>query len=359
MTSQPQGVDVPRRPTCVSLFTGAGGFDVGLRAAGFDVVFATDAEPLCEATYRHPDNFGPSAVFHVGNVSGVTRALIERATGSTLDDLDLLVGGPPCPPYSKSRFHLKDKPRDTDDPMGDETLTGYLRLLEELDPKAFIFENVAGFTFKTHPNGFQRLTETARRLGYDISYSVLNAADYGVPQIRQRFIMVGLKGRRFEFPSPTHADPADRSNGFVEDELPLWRTAGEAFQGLDEVGSPAGGKYHDLLVQVPPGDNYLFHTAERGHPNPSFKWRSRYWSFLLKLSPDKPSWTIQAQRSGNTGPFHWDSRDLSIAEIKRLQTFPDGWFLAGNAGQRWRQVGNAVPPLLAEHLGKAVLKALS
>jgi DNA (cytosine-5)-methyltransferase 1 len=352
-------------PKCVSLFTGAGGFDIGLAAAGFNVVFSTDIEPLCKLTYQAPDNFGPDAAFHVGNISDVSRELIETTSDETLDDLDLLVGGPPCPPYSKSRFYRKDKPRGINDPVGDETLRGYLRLLEELRPRAFLFENVAGFAYKVHPEGFELLRETAQRLGYSVSFEVLNAADYGVPQIRQRFIMVGVKGRKFEFPSPTHMDPEKWDGSLFGARLPSWRTAGEALRELDteanadDDGHFAGGQFNSLLKQIPPGDNYLYFTEKRGHPNPVFKWRSRYWSFLLKLSPDKPSWTIQARRSNNMGPFHWRSRILRIEEVKRLQTFPDGWFLAGTVEQQWRQVGNAVPPRLAEYLGRAILTHLS
>jgi DNA (cytosine-5)-methyltransferase 1 len=129
-------------------------------------------------------------------------------------------------------------------------------------------------------------------------------------------------------------------------------------ENADDTGHFAGGKYHDLLVQIPPGENYLYFTKERGHPSPLFVWRSRYWSYLLKLSPDLPSWTIQARRSNNIGPFHWRSRILRIAEVKRLQTFPDAWHLAGTLEQQWRQVGNAVPPLLAYHLGRSINEQL-
>ena len=95
----------------------------------------------------------------------------------------------------------------------------------------------------------------------------------------------------------------------------LWVTAGDVLNDLDfdleeDIKMEAGSKHKDLLKKVPPGDNYLFFTKERNHPNPIFKWRSRYWSFLLKLSKDRPSWTIQASHSNNMGPFHWKNRFL-------------------------------------------------
>jgi DNA (cytosine-5)-methyltransferase 1 len=190
-----------------------------------------------------------------------------------------------------------------------------------------------------------------------VSTDVLNAADFGVPQIRERCFVVGSLDSKVTLPTPTHArDP-------IAGRLP-WVTAGQVLADLDteenacDEGHFAGGQHHGLLRQVPPGDNYLYFTEKRGHPNPQFKWRGRYWSFLLKLSPDMPSWTIQARRSNNMGPFHWRSRILRISEIKRLQTFPDAFDLAGTIEQQWRQIGNAVPPMLAAAVGRSVAEAI-
>jgi DNA (cytosine-5)-methyltransferase 1 len=185
----------------------------------------------------------------------------------------------------------------------------------------------------------------------------VNAADYGVPQIRERCILVGIRDGEFQFPKPTHSKHGE--NG-----LPQWVAVGNVIGDLDtkenagDQGHFAGGKHHDLLRLVPPGDNYLFFTKERGHSNPKFIWRSRYWSFLLKLSPDLPSWTIQARRSNNMGPLHWRNRILRIGEIKRIQTFPDEFELSGTLEQQWRQLGNAVPPLLAAKIGSELANAL-
>ena len=143
-----------------------------------------------------------------------------------------------------------------------------------------------------------------------------------------------------------------------------WVTAGDVLGDLDtednasDEGHFAGGAHHELLCGVPPGDNYLFYTEERGHPAPTFKWRSRYWSFLLNLSPEMPSWTIQARRSNNMGPFHWRNRILRIEEIKRIQTFTDDFKMAGNIEKQWRQIGNAVPPLLSEQFANVIFRHL-
>ncbi|TDP99357.1 MULTISPECIES: DNA cytosine methyltransferase [unclassified Leifsonia] len=335
----------------LSLFSGCGGLDLGIREAGFSIVAGVDTDPF--SARSHARNF-PTSGFFEGSISDFTQqAAVDLVGKEALEDVDLLVGGPPCPPFSKSRFYRTDKPRAMSDPVGEVTINGYIDTLKWLRPRAFLLENVAGMNFKVHRETLDFILDSARALGYTTSTRVLNAADYGVPQIRQRFFIVGTLAGKFEWPEPTNRDPADRSSP----DLPPWRTAGEVISDLDteenanDAGHVAGGKHRELLKQIPPGDNYLFLTAKRGHPDPQFEWRKRYWSFLLKLSPDLPSWTIQARRSNNMGPLHWRNRILRIEEVKRLQTFPDDWYLEGNVDQQWRQVGNAVPPMLANALG--------
>ena len=138
-----------------------------------------------------------------------------------------------------------------------------------------------------------------------------------------------------------------------------WVTCKDAIGKLDyplkeDEVNQAGSKDKKLLKLVPPGDNYLFFTKKRGYKKPLFKWRSRYWSFLLKLSPSKPSWTIQASFSNNMGPFHWRNRFLRINEIKRIQTFNDKFKISGDFRSKWRQIGNAVPPLFTEIIAKKI-----
>lgn len=345
----------------VSLFSGCGGLDLGLVRAGFDVVFASDIDPHCAASYEL--NF-PGTPFYEGRAGELTRALLAKVSkGEALDHVDLLAGGPPCPPFSKSRFYRTEKPRALEDAVGEETINAYLTVLAAVRPSAFILENVAGLAYKVHESALDLIIGTAEDLGYAISSKVINAADYGVPQMRERFFVVGMLDSTFEFPEPTHAK---EPGGSPENAARLpWATAGEAINDLDteenadDTGHFAGGKYHHLLKEIPPGDNYLFLTAKRGHPNPQFEWRKRYWSFLLKLSPKLPSWTIQARRSNNMGPLHWRNRILRIEEVMRLQTFPDDWRLTGTIERQWRQIGNAVPPLLAETLGQALRLQLS
>jgi DNA (cytosine-5)-methyltransferase 1 len=115
------------------------------------------------------------------------------------------------------------------------------------------------------------------------------------------------------------------------------------------------GTYAGELSEIPPGDNYLYFTEKRGHRHPRFRWRSRYWSFLLKLHPDRPSPTIQGQPGPWVGPFHWEGRRLRVAEVKRLMTFPDDFVICGNRRSQQLQLGNAVPPLM----GQALLNQLA
>jgi DNA (cytosine-5)-methyltransferase 1 len=343
----------------VSLFSGCGGLDLGLERAGFEIALANDNSARCAES--HALN-RPATHFYLGSVADLTTRRLKKLLKTDYGDIDLLAGGPPCPPYSKSRFYRKDKPRALEDPVGEVTMNGYLSVLKSLRPRAFMMENVPGLAYKVHRDALDHIVGYAEKLGYTCEGKVINAADYGVPQIRERFFLVGMRGARFAFPEATHAkDPGVQP---LFSRTRPWVPVGTVLRDLDteknasDEGHFAGGAFHEQLRQVPPGDNYLFFTEERGHPRPLWKWRSRYWSFLLKLSPEMPSWTIQARRSNNMGPFHWRNRILRIEEIKRIQTFPDDWKLAGTVEEQWRQIGNAVPPLLGEQLGRALLQQL-
>lgn len=342
--------------TCISLFAGCGGLDLGLQQAGFKVLAATDLDPI--VAISHEKNF-PGTPFVCKRIGTLSASELRAAAGLAGNQrVDLLAGGPPCPPFSKSRFYRKDKPRSLQDPVAIETIGGYLRLLKDLRPRAFILENVKGLAYGIHKDALDAISRKAERLGYKLSIAVLNAADYGVPQLRERCIVIGSLEGEVDFPLPTHSKGKDSG-------LMPWLGCDRVLRDLDtkanasDEGHFAGGQHHGLLRKIPPGDNYLFFTKKRGHRKPKFEWRSRYWSFLLKLSPNLPSWTIQARRSNNMGPFHWRNRILRIEEIKRLQTFPDSFYLAGTVEQQWRQVGNAVPPLLAQKLGRVIFEHLA
>jgi DNA (cytosine-5)-methyltransferase 1 len=338
----------------LSVFSGGGGIDLVFHQAGYQICFSTDNwKSACDTLERNKNGLAVKC----GDIRDIDYTKELAKIGLNSDDIDVLVGGPPCPAYSKSRFYRLEKRRALEDENA-YTLYEFFRALSVVRPKLFFFENVFGFVYKPHKEAFDLLQEQSCAMGYNISHRVINAANYGVPQIRERFICIGTRndvGEKFVFPEETHTAPEKQDGSNKK----AWVTCGDVMNDLDvdlpeDADMLAGSKHHELLKLIPPGENYLYFTAERGYPTPLFKWRSRYWSFLLKLSPDKPSWTIQASFSNNMGPFHWKNRFLRISEIKRIQTFPDEYEFCGVFRDQWRQIGNAVPPLLVTKLANAI-----
>lgn len=350
-----------RRPLkAFSLFAGAGGLDLGVEQAGYTVIYAVENDPVAVDTL----NLNRAAFFNdlpetqVLDITRLDPAALLQEIRLSKGRVDLLVGGPPCVAFSKSGFHLEYK-RQGRDPRA-SLLDDYLRFLEALTPTAFLMENVFGLAYKNQSAAFfNRLATGIRKLGYSLSYEILNAADYGVPQNRQRLFVIGARdGRPLSFPRPTHWGEHERRAKPADAHMRLPHvTAGQALRGLrtkQEPGEEVAGRYGHLLPGIPPGENYLHYTAERGHPKPLFKWRSRYWTFLLKLDPDRPASTIQGQPGPYVGPFHWDNRRLRVAELKRIQGFPDDYELAGSRRSIQLQVGNSVPPPLGAVVAQAI-----
>lgn len=326
-------------PDTLSLFAGLGGLDLGAKVAGLRVGLSLDNDK--DALLK------------------LSRALGHPVLATNIEDLDpdvaieaagvgatgcMLIGGPPCTPFSHAGFWIKSK-RDGEDPQWGR-IADYGMYVAASKPRAFVLENVPGLLFKNHQPVLGAFLRRMKRLGYSTAFRVLDAADFGVPQHRRRLFVVGIRGRHaFEFPRGT--------------TLTRPRTAAWAFKGLARnVNAPESdemlrGKYADLLPAVPPGDNYLHFTSRRGHAHPLFGWRTRYWSFLYKLDPKRPSITIPATRITNNGPFHWRNRHLRIRELARIQGFPDN-FPAGQGPLARRHIGNAVPPLLAAEVLWAV-----
>lgn len=357
----------------ISLFAGAGGLDLGCEEAGFSTVAAIESDPVARLTMqRNSHSFFPelSGDAFFGDVTTVSGAELLHVAGVSRGDLDLLHGGPPCTPFSKSGYWLEYK-RSGSDPKA-TLLDEFIRLLAEVSPKAFLMENVYGLAYRNqNQEVFQRFRAGAGAAGYATDYQILLAADHGVPQLRQRLFCVGVRRDllphqeplALRWPEPTHAGPHETRKGWNE-TLPSHVTAGEALKSLASDANPPEpqevieGTYAEALRGVPPGENYLYWTAERNHPQPRFRWRSRYWSFLLKLHPNKPSPTIQGQPGPWVGPFHWDNRRLRIAEVKRLMAFPDGFQVCGTRRECQLQLGNAVPPPLARAVAASLAREL-
>lgn len=345
------------RGVAVSLFSGAGGLDLGAEAAGYEVRAAVELDPDAVASMEKNFSHLHSSVIQRDILDVTTREILCAAGLTGRQRPELLIGGPPCTPFSKSGFWLewKRQGRDPDASL----LQAYTRVLAETRPRRFVLENVYALTYDNAASrpAYRRLLDEIDAAGYHCRAKVLNAADHGVPQSRPRLFVIGVpKGKPLpEHPEPTHGGAWEhrRSGNAHTPHV----TTGEALAGLVSDPEPEEilrGQYADLLPGIPPGDNYLFYTARRGHPEPRFEWRRRYWSFLLKLDPTRPSPTIQAQPGPNVGPFHWDNRRLRVAEIKRLFTFPDDFDLVGKRSSIQAQLGNSVPPLLARRVIEAL-----
>ena len=346
------------KPRLISLFSGAGGLDYGFEAAGYETAVAVEMDSACCETLR------ANRKWHV-----IERDIFEVPTGEILElaglkrgEPDLLIGGPPCQPFSKSGYWARGDARRLDDPRAN-TLSAYLRVLEEARPRAFLLENVDGLAFRGKDEGLQLLLDAFKGINrrtksnYRPTLQLLNAADYGVPQQRKRLILVGSRdGTQLEFPAPTHGDEQLGLFGALSARRTAWDAIGDLTPDPEE-NTKLSGRWAELLPSIPEGCNYLWHTSRSGG-EPLFGWRRHYWSFLLKLAKNQPSWTIQAQPGPASGPFHWDNRRLSMRELCRLQTFPDNVEIRGNRFAIQKQVGNAVPSLLAEVLGRAIRSQL-
>lgn len=348
-----------RALSSISLFTGAGGLDFGLEAAGFQTRVALEIDPIACHVLKLNRRWEviPKDICDVSS-----KAILKKAE-LKIRQADLLVGGPPCQPFSKAGYWARGDAGRLKDPRAN-TLKEYLRVLEDTQPHAFLLENVPGLAFSGKSEGLQFLEEgieainQRRRTRYKVYSQVLNAIDYGVPQLRQRVFLIGSRdGLPFEFPKPLFFGPASpRGKGSKR-----YRTAWDA---LADLPSPppneslaVKGKWGDLLPSIPEGQNYLWHTS-RGKGDEIFGWRTRYWSFLLKLAKNRPAWTIPAQPGPAIGPFHWHNRRLTAAELCRLQTFPDGLRFSCSRNEVQRLLGNAVPSLITEILGWEIRRQL-
>lgn len=345
------------RLTAISLFSGVGGLDLGFEAAGFETAVALDLDPVACRVLRQ-NRAWPVLE---GDLGGIPTSALLDAARLAPGRADVLIGGPPCQPFSKSGYWASGDAARLDDPRAD-TLMHYLRVLRDTQPRAFLLENVPGLAYRGKSEGIEALERgiaainEATGVRYSLTWRVLNAADYGVPQLRERLFAVGARdGASFQFPAPTHAENPTLLG------LEPYRTAWDALADLpSDPNDPElrmTGKWADLLRSIPEGQNYLWHT-DRGGGVPLFGWRRRYWSFLLKLAKDRPSWTIQAQPGPATGPFHWRNRKLSARELGRLQTFPDGLVYDCSRADAQRLIGNAVPSALAEMLALEIRSQL-
>lgn len=344
----------------ISLFSGAGGLDLGVEDAGGDIRVFLEPDRDSVRTLQLNRRFFRSVRTVIDRpIENVPTEEILASAGLRVGEAALLVAGPPCQPFSKSGYWLRDRRKGLSDPRA-SLLFEFLRVLREARPAGFVLENVASLIHPSHRSLFEWLVEGANSAGYAISWQLVHAVDFGVPQTRSRIFILGLRGKDApSFPRQTHWW-RPHGNGHVPGLRPP-ETAGRWIVPLHntdlfEPEEVIHGKWERYLRDIPPGWNYKYHTSWAGHPRPAFVAETRYWSFLLKLSPYRPSWTIQASAGPWTGPIHWKNRRLRVPELAALQTFPASYkFVGGRRSQRY-QIGNAVPCLLASKIAAAVLE---
>jgi DNA (cytosine-5)-methyltransferase 1 len=355
-----------RKPSVISLFTGAGGLDLGFHTAGLTTAVAVEMDRRCCETLNANKSRGFSWEVIEAPIEEVSSKSLLSAANLAVGEADVLIGGPPCQPFSKSGYWSKGDSGRLTDPRAN-TLAEFIRVLRDTKPRTFLLENVTGLAYTGKEEGLRFLLDEIGRINstrgtnYKVTAKVLNAALYGVPQTRERIILVGSRdGREFKFPNPRFYDPETRQDPLLGDQEPF-RTAWDALGDLDDSDdveeTRVRGQWADLLPSIPEGLNYLHHT-DRGKGLPLFGWRRRYWSFLLKLAKRRPAWTLTAQPGPAIGPFHWKNRRLARAELLRLQTFPDGYHVVGTLAEVHKQIGNAVPSALAEILALEIRRQL-
>ena len=339
----------------ISLFSGAGGLDIGSELAGAEVMVATDFDSDCIKTLK------ANSKWHKGNI--LEGDLHEISSSNLWDSCDgykgkfIVIGGAPCQPFSKNGYWVGNKTRmGINDPRA-KLVNEYLRVIVDLEPDGFLFENVESLLHPTNKIIVDGFVDIIKKAGYEYRIIKGCALDYGVPQNRKRLFIIGTKGKfSEELPPKLYGSAAEIKKNPV---LKPYSTVGPVISKFNipkyfEPEEIVTGKYADDLKAVPPGMNYKALTAWAGYPDPKFIADKKFWNFLLKLSPDRYSWTITAQPGPWIGPFHWESRRLRVCETAAIQTFPDGYIFEGTRTSKQKQIGNAVPSLM----GKAMVEFL-
>ena len=341
----------------LDLFCGAGGLSCGFERAGFNIVLGIDNDKKALETFEANHNGAKSIC---GDITEIGYADIKNVIGDKT--IDVIIGGPPCQGFSLSG------PRNFNDPRNKLYLS-YIRLVEEIKPRAFVIENVPGlvglFNGEVKDNIIKRFTE----LGYTVKYQILCAANYGVPQNRKRVVFVGMKNGESEFFYPNALDYVVTCEMALSDLPPLTEELGEeeqeyvfapqnAYQRImreksqkvhNHVAATHSEKVQHIISLVPDGGNYRDLPEEyRSSRNFHVAW--------TRFASKKPAPTID---TGHRHHFHYKyNRVPTVRECARIQSFPDDFVFIGNKTQQFRQVGNAVPPLMAECIAHQLEKAL-
>lgn len=353
--------------TAISLFSGAGGLDIGLEQAGFRTISAVDNEPDCVRTLLE----NQAAEIRFGNGSCYLEgAKVIQAGIETLEPADfkppsadrdwvpdLMAGGPPCQPFSSSGKMLS-----VSDPRG-RLFEDFVRMAEGLQPKLILFENVRGLVTARGPKGepgevLDMVRAAFESIGYATTFALLNAADYGSPQRRVRCFMMATRSTCLpDFPEPTHSEFPDTG---LFGGLPRWMSLGEHLATLpaateDEIVRPTT-RLAAQLVGVDAGSG-LKSAGAREATRPGGHWGYRQGTFIADLN--QPARTVTASASQDwIRQSDGSLRRLTLRECSGLQGFPPEWRFAGPVASQFRQVGNAVPSIFGRVLGEALIATL-
>jgi len=299
------------KPSVISLFSGAGGLDLGFKEAGFNLLWANDFDKDAVETYKA--NVGTECI--LGDISNIDPNEIPQS--------DVIIGGFPC-----QGFSMANAKRNVLDERNSLYLQ-YVRILQDKRPKVFVAENVKGILSIGGGEVIKAIINDFSNAGYNVKYQLLNAADYGVPQTRMRVIIVGVRNdldMNFDFPEPTH------SKNSIKGLLP-WVSVKEA------------------LAHLPDPDGENAHTVPNNEYS-QYKITTRNFTGHRNTDPDAPSPTILARGNGGGGvvaiPHYNQLRRMTVRESAAIQTFPDHFDFKGTRSSCYRQVGNAVPVLLAK-----------
>lgn len=300
----------------VSLFSGAGGLDLGFKMAGHEIIWANDLYGDAVETYRK--NIGDHIVCED----------IKKISTSDIPDADIIIGGFPC-----QGFSVANTKRYAGD-QRNELYKQLCRVINEKKPKFFLAENVKGLTNLEHGAVFRMILDDFQRLGYKVKAKILNAADYGVPQTRLRVIITGVRNDiDFEYVYPEATHDKDGKNG-----LPKWVTVADVFAGLPDPDAPNDLENHVYSKYKMEFNGYIGHR---------------------RIDPDKPAPTVTARGDDKGGvvilPHPNGERRMTCREVATIQSFPLDYLFCGNRSSVYRQIGNAVPPLL----GKAVAEVFN